>query len=956
MDNREDIQTQFKLADTFLHAGDILSAEEIYQKLVESVPSHVTRGYLGLALCARRRGARQESLAFFKKLTAMEPGNGRWLPSVADDLRALNQLAEAAAVYREALNILPLHDQAHIGLAFCLRGLGDLPAALAAAREAVRLNPCETYETELIRCLLACGEMEEVASHYRERLKESPDNTAALAGLAVYLRNKGDRNGASEYSNRAAQLAPQNIRYQIEAASDMRALGRLDEEAVLLQLALTQEPHNPAALRAMVSLTRLQKGPLSALTYAQKIKAEAPETSWLCFELAEDLRALGRLEEAEEEYRSVLEKDKESLTALLGLGYCARLRGNREEALRRFQEAALKNPGQLGPQIEIAQEQREIGNIEEAVGTARASVQRHQHNWRAYLSLAHAERAAHRHEAALEAITQALTLQLDNVNLLVERAFTEKALGKLDESAASLKAALTITPSHPTALARMAEFHLASGDNETPLELYRRAVKVQPRDLTLQAGLADALNAQGRALEALPILEKFEAQMGPTPRLRAKRIALLRQTGHYFEALALARAAVGEMPNHFQIALERVHCELLVGDNTAILTSIAAMNPGSTKERAWRCRCLGAAAESTFQYDTAARFYEEAVALAPEDTGIRNALVRVKMLTFELIDARHHLSAATIIDAPNRRLRGKSLNISQTHFGQMLDEYRIDSQVQVRIYELRNIPPAARAAALLGLVSGNPGHTGAAVALMLAMRQANRMETRLSSVDQRIPPQIFQFWDTTPPQDVQAMMLSWRDLNPDHRTIFYNDETAKTYLAEAHPGSVASAYAKLREGAHKADLLRLALLAKEGGIYADADDRCLRALDQLVPPGAELVLHQEDLGTLGNNFIAAVPGHPVIQAALREAVTAIHRGDSDILWLSTGPGLITRCVATAIAEKGEGAVLPENWVIPHRREILQSVAMHCFVGYKRTNSHWLQGSFKSNTEPKSKAG
>ena len=54
------------------------------------------------------------------------------------------------------------------------------------------------------------------------------------------------------------------------------------------------------------------------------------------------------------------------------------------------------------------------------------------------------------------------------------------------------------------------------------------------------------------------------------------------------------------------------------------------------------------------------------------------------------------------------------------------------------------------------------------------------------------------------------------------------------------------------------------------------------------------VAFQEDFGTLGNNFLGAPPNHSVICLALRLCTEAVNRGDTDFLWLSTGPGLLSR--------------------------------------------------------------
>jgi mannosyltransferase OCH1-like enzyme len=83
------------------------------------------------------------------------------------------------------------------------------------------------------------------------------------------------------------------------------------------------------------------------------------------------------------------------------------------------------------------------------------------------------------------------------------------------------------------------------------------------------------------------------------------------------------------------------------------------------------------------------------------------------------------------------------------------------------------------------------------------------------------------------------------------------------------------------------------------GYYADADDRCGARIDSIIPNNATLVLYQEEYGTVANSCIAVVPRHPAIGLALKLATSAINRGDSELLWLSTGPRLLTRALCSS---------------------------------------------------------
>src|SRR5262249_25296411 len=184
-------------------------------------------------------------------------------------------------------------------------------------------------------------------------------------------------------------------------------------------------------------------------------------------------------------------------------------------------------------------------------------------------------------------------------------------------------------------------------------------------------------------------------------------------------------------------------------------------------------------------------------------------------------------------------------------------------------------------------------------------------------------------------------------LHPDFEYIIFNDKSAQEFIAAHFPSAVINAFVRVREAAQRADLFRLAYLSVAGGYYVDADNRCLSRIDLDGPNHAGLCLYQEDYGTIGNDFLGTIAGHPVVQRALDLAVTAVNRGDADMLWLSTGPGLITRAFAQTIAASDLKA---SDWLgsttVMDLWEVQRFVGLHCVLPYKKTKRHWTRLIFK----------
>jgi mannosyltransferase OCH1-like enzyme len=366
------------------------------------------------------------------------------------------------------------------------------------------------------------------------------------------------------------------------------------------------------------------------------------------------------------------------------------------------------------------------------------------------------------------------------------------------------------------------------------------------------------------------------------------------------------------------------------------------------RERAHVHFARGLLADQHWQLEAAAAEFRAAIALDASLSSMHEALARVSLLRFDVATARKHLSIMHWLRAPSLRWRGLSSHLTHTLIGQILEEFLMDKTASDAAAEALSTASERRIDRLLALVRAAPGHTPTAIALLLALRQAGAFTAIAGGTGRAgIPATIVQYWnDAALPQDVATLMRSWRECNPAYRHARFDHDSAQAFLKARCAPEVLRAYLRARVPAMRADLFRLAFLFAEGGFYADADDRCLRPLGELVPPWANLVASQEDFGTLGNNFLAATPFHAVLGLALQQAVQAINRGDDDLIWLSTGPGLITRAFAQTLAASPLSPwVWLERTAILNRAVLERAVATHCAAMYKNSRQHWRRAAF-----------
>lgn len=142
-----------------------------------------------------------------------------------------------------------------------------------------------------------------------------------------------------------------------------------------------------------------------------------------------------------------------------------------------------------------------------------------------------------------------------------------------------------------------------------------------------------------------------------------------------------------------------------------------------------------------------------------------------------------------------------------------------------------------------------------------------------------------------------------RLMAPSYRFRLMDDRAAAAFIAREYPGRIAGLYRRLQIGAARADLWRLLVLQKSGGVYMDIDAHLVRPLRSVVSADATDVYLEHKAGVLTNYFLASASGNPrlaaVIEAVLRNIET---RAGDDVAGL-TGPGVLDAVIGPLAVDR-----------------------------------------------------
>ena len=129
----------------------------------------------------------------------------------------------------------------------------------------------------------------------------------------------------------------------------------------------------------------------------------------------------------------------------------------------------------------------------------------------------------------------------------------------------------------------------------------------------------------------------------------------------------------------------------------------------------------------------------------------------------------------------------------------------------------------------------------------------------------RIPRIFHQIWvgPDPVPEEFAGYRETWARHHPGWELRFWTEENLPRDLERKE------AYELLRRPAERADLLRLELLYREGGVYVDFDFECLRSIEPLIEE-IEFFAGYRKPRRVNNAIVGSVPGHPVLAQAIRE--------------------------------------------------------------------------------------
>ena len=638
---------------------------------------------------------------------------------------------------------------------------------------------------------------------------------------------------------------------------------------------------------------------------------------------------------------------EDEIKQLISQAQAARKQGKRAEALAYFEQAFTLDPSQQTIAASVATELRELGRFEEATSVLETLLERFPNSIHAIDGLAQIARKQGKRAEAIAYFEKALALQPTHsvypVAIAVElrelRRF-EEALAMLEKYSKQIDSALMW---HHKGL-----ICLAQANHEEAMHCYQSGILASPTDPRCYEAMASELIKFGLHQRAQEVIEQAELSVARSNFLYLYKIRALISQGFFEEAINACQRELENGSQNLTTLHHLIDLEIRMGNFNRAEELLKNAPASSLDEQQQLIRQRADLARARFDLPLTLQLAKEGLDLNPASKPFKSYVALVDLMMGSIAFAQQELAAlqAGVPQNAYRKIWPSALGNIQ---GRLFSEMRTNPFAQSLLAKAWQATEGQeRIWAMAGALESEPSYIGTAMSLLSELRRqgafrsnsSHPLASETSSVASKIPKTIVQFWnDASPPEDIHQIMQGWDRQNPDFEHLVFDDVRAETFIMNCCDVKVLHAFRIANYPAMRADVFRLAYLATHGGVYADADDLCRQPIADWFSADLELLLIQEHLGSIGNNFMAAIPNHPFIIAALNKVVDQILSKQGDI-WFTSGPGALTILFCNYyLNELKESKIAPQICVMDCY-SMTKKLSIQLPRQYKQTSKSW----------------
>jgi protein O-GlcNAc transferase len=297
------------------------------------------------AIAHHQAGRLGEAAALYRQILEVEPHHPDALHLLGVLAMQVGDNEGAAGLIAGAIRAHPSHPVYHFNLGVALQAQGKTDTAIEHYRQAVLLAPnyAEAHNN-LALALQSLGKLDMAIEHYRLALALQPGYANVHSNMGVALFDRGELGAAVERFRNALALQPDYAEAHYNLGRALKDLGQLDAAIASQRKALALKPDYAEAHGDLSAALQAQGKLDEAREHHCKMLLLKPDSAEAHFNLGVILKKLDRQDESELSYRRALQIQPDFAEAHYNLGVSLMELGRREEAATSLRQALASQP------------------------------------------------------------------------------------------------------------------------------------------------------------------------------------------------------------------------------------------------------------------------------------------------------------------------------------------------------------------------------------------------------------------------------------------------------------------------------------------------------------------------------------------------------------------------------------------------------------------------------------
>jgi protein O-GlcNAc transferase len=505
------------LGAVLVRLGQVTAGIRELEKALAMQPGD-SSAQLNLALAYEQTGEPAKSLPLFAKLEAAShvsrrPLDVTTLASYARALAAAGQPKAAISRMKEAVIRDPHNAAMENDLGSLYAQLEDWPDAKAALSAAIAARPDFALAHLRLGLTLQALQQPGAVDELKTAWQLAPGDPSAALELGKALAGAGKDEEALPVLQKAAELDAASTSAAYQLGLVLERLQRLDEAIPLLQRAADANPNNAEALTNLGLALCLAQRAKDAVPLLQRAVTLEPDNVIAHQNLAVADIQLSQLDDAIVQLRAALKLSPSASQLHYNLGYALKMQDDAAGAIPELEAAEKLNPAAPEPPYLLGVLYMQAARYADAERELSASLKLRPENGDGWATMGSVENKLDKLPEAVAALKEAIRqspLQADPhltlAAVLVKQNQPAEAADERKEAAALMREHMNLQRAQVST--HSADSLLISGKVDEAIADYRDAISYDASYAEAYAGLAKALERQGKTMEAAAELKK----------------------------------------------------------------------------------------------------------------------------------------------------------------------------------------------------------------------------------------------------------------------------------------------------------------------------------------------------------------------------------------------------------------------------------------------------------------